>query len=66
MTVKYNLYVVTIGFEFRQSGRVKGLEYSRMRLKARIGKERQGKERQGKERQGKARQGKGRIGKDIL
>jgi hypothetical protein len=49
-----------MGLDSRQSGRVSGLEYSRMRCKARQGKERQGKARQGKERQGKAR------AKDIM
>jgi hypothetical protein len=34
-----------MGFEFRQSGRVNGFEYSWIRVRARQGKERQGKER---------------------
>jgi len=44
-----------MGFELRQSGRVNGLEYSWIRVRARQGKERQGKERLTKERQGKER-----------
>jgi hypothetical protein len=48
----------------RQSGRVKGREYSRIRVMARQGKERQGKERQDKERQDKERQDKERQGKE--
>jgi hypothetical protein len=43
--VKYNLNVVTIGRDLRQSGRVSGFEYWLMRFMARIGKARTDKER---------------------
>ena len=40
----YNLYIVIIGMEFRQLGRVSGFEYSLMSCKGRLGKEREGNE----------------------